>query len=168
MSLGNESTRCRSSTGTGFSLRFRYRADTQTYQPYNKDWIKEKIYVLLRRQAQQASKWKASGEHGGVLTIVFTCVWTCVGGCSMTIYISDEGEEDLNSLLSIKVSFQRCVCGSVNTRPGLWRPLGCALVHTAQAKTLVSPFWLVFNLFGCCHVSRPPAGMQLSDADELE
>ncbi|XP_021563690.1 enhancer of rudimentary homolog isoform X1 [Carlito syrichta] len=33
-----------------------YRADTQTYQPYNKDWIKEKIYVLLRRQAQQAGK----------------------------------------------------------------------------------------------------------------
>uniref|UniRef100_A0A669CTX0 Enhancer of rudimentary homolog n=1 Tax=Oreochromis niloticus TaxID=8128 RepID=A0A669CTX0_ORENI len=32
-----------------------YRADTQTYQPYNKDWIKEKIYVLLRRQAQQAA-----------------------------------------------------------------------------------------------------------------
>lgn len=37
-------------------LPSRYRADTQTYQPYNKDWIKEKIYVLLRRQAQQASK----------------------------------------------------------------------------------------------------------------
>ncbi|XP_037100631.1 enhancer of rudimentary homolog [Syngnathus acus] len=33
-----------------------YRADTQTYQPYNKDWIKEKIYVLLRRQAHQAGK----------------------------------------------------------------------------------------------------------------
>uniref|UniRef100_A0A670HPA3 Enhancer of rudimentary homolog n=1 Tax=Podarcis muralis TaxID=64176 RepID=A0A670HPA3_PODMU len=33
-----------------------YRADTQTYQPYNKDWIKEKTYVFLRRQAQQASK----------------------------------------------------------------------------------------------------------------
>ncbi|XP_026526908.1 enhancer of rudimentary homolog [Notechis scutatus] len=33
-----------------------YRCDTQTYQPYNKDWIKEKIYVLLRRQAQQACK----------------------------------------------------------------------------------------------------------------
>ncbi|EPY79710.1 hypothetical protein CB1_000898013 [Camelus ferus] len=33
-----------------------YRADTQTYQPYNKDWIKEKIYVLLRQQAQQARK----------------------------------------------------------------------------------------------------------------
>ena len=32
-----------------------YRADTQIYQPYNKDWIKE-IYVLLRRQAQQAGK----------------------------------------------------------------------------------------------------------------
>ena len=32
-----------------------YRADTQTYQPYNKDWIKE-IYVLLRQQAQQAGK----------------------------------------------------------------------------------------------------------------
>uniref|UniRef100_A0A8C6W3M0 Enhancer of rudimentary homolog n=1 Tax=Nannospalax galili TaxID=1026970 RepID=A0A8C6W3M0_NANGA len=27
-----------------------------TYQPYNKDWIKEKIYVLLRQQAQQAGK----------------------------------------------------------------------------------------------------------------
>lgn len=35
-----------------------YRGDTQTYQPYNKDWIKEKIYVLLRRQAQQAAKWE--------------------------------------------------------------------------------------------------------------
>ncbi|XP_004393488.1 PREDICTED: enhancer of rudimentary homolog [Odobenus rosmarus divergens] len=33
-----------------------YRADTQTCQPYNKDWIKEKIYVFLRRQAQQARK----------------------------------------------------------------------------------------------------------------
>lgn len=34
----------------------RYRADSQSYQPYNKDWIKEKIYVLLRRQAQQAAQ----------------------------------------------------------------------------------------------------------------
>ncbi|KAB0382606.1 hypothetical protein FD755_004523 [Muntiacus reevesi] len=33
-----------------------YQADTQTYQPYKKDWIKEKIYMLLRRQAQQAGK----------------------------------------------------------------------------------------------------------------
>ena len=32
-----------------------YQADTQTYQPYNKDWIKE-IYMLLRQQAQQAGK----------------------------------------------------------------------------------------------------------------
>ncbi|CAO2586769.1 Enhancer of rudimentary homolog [Lemmus lemmus] len=39
-----------------FFLFLSYRADTQTYQPYNKDWIKEKIYVLLRRQAQQAGK----------------------------------------------------------------------------------------------------------------
>lgn len=39
-----------------FCCCLRYRADTQTYQPYNKDWIKEKIYVLLRRQAQQAAK----------------------------------------------------------------------------------------------------------------
>lgn len=39
-----------------FYFLYRYRADTQTYQPYNKDWIKEKIYVLLRRQAQQAAK----------------------------------------------------------------------------------------------------------------
>ena len=33
-----------------------YRADIQTYQPYNKDWIKEKTYELLPRQAQQAGK----------------------------------------------------------------------------------------------------------------
>ncbi|XP_044800572.1 enhancer of rudimentary homolog [Bubalus kerabau] len=33
-----------------------YRADTQIYQPYNKDWIKEKIYMLLHQQAQQAGK----------------------------------------------------------------------------------------------------------------
>lgn len=34
-------------------------------------------------------------------------VFEPVGGCSMTIYISAEGEEDLNALLSIKVSFQQ-------------------------------------------------------------
>ncbi|CAA9999149.1 unnamed protein product [Nesidiocoris tenuis] len=28
-----------------------YQKGTNTYAPYNKDWIKEKIYVLLRRQA---------------------------------------------------------------------------------------------------------------------
>nr|XP_045015790.1 enhancer of rudimentary homolog [Jaculus jaculus] len=33
-----------------------YRADTQTYQHYNKDWIKEKVYMLLRGQAQQAGR----------------------------------------------------------------------------------------------------------------
>ena len=32
-----------------------YQADTQTYQPYNKDWIKE-IYLLLCEQAKQAGK----------------------------------------------------------------------------------------------------------------
>nr|CAD7428391.1 unnamed protein product [Timema monikensis] len=29
-----------------------YQKSTNTYAPYNKDWIKEKIYVLLRRQAR--------------------------------------------------------------------------------------------------------------------
>ena len=28
-----------------------YQKGTNTYAPYNKDWIKEKIYILLRRQA---------------------------------------------------------------------------------------------------------------------
>lgn len=28
-----------------------YQKSTNTYAPYNKDWIKEKIYVLLRRAA---------------------------------------------------------------------------------------------------------------------
>lgn len=32
-----------------------YTGDTQTYQPYNKDWIKE-IYLLLCEQAKQAGK----------------------------------------------------------------------------------------------------------------
>lgn len=54
-----------------FCCRLRYRADTQTYQPYNKDWIKEKIYVLLRRQAQQAAKWRFC-EGGGVSVVFLT------------------------------------------------------------------------------------------------
>jgi len=28
-----------------------FQKSTMTYAPYNKDWIKEKIYILLRRQA---------------------------------------------------------------------------------------------------------------------
>merc|ERR1712002_273633 len=28
-----------------------FQSSTQTYAPYNKDWIKEKIYILLRKQA---------------------------------------------------------------------------------------------------------------------
>ncbi|XP_036605838.1 enhancer of rudimentary homolog [Trichosurus vulpecula] len=57
-----------------------YRADTQTYQPYNKDWIKEKIYVLLRRQAQQAGKqfkWQPWGVRGGLGKQV--CTACCSG-----------------------------------------------------------------------------------------
>ena len=30
-----------------------YQKSTNTYAPYNKDWIKEKIYILLRRQASR-------------------------------------------------------------------------------------------------------------------
>ena len=30
-----------------------YQRTTNTYAPYSKDWIKEKIYILLRQQAQQ-------------------------------------------------------------------------------------------------------------------
>ncbi|XP_073971086.1 enhancer of rudimentary isoform X3 [Rhodnius prolixus] len=30
-----------------------YQKGTNTYAPYNKDWIKEKIYILLRRQANR-------------------------------------------------------------------------------------------------------------------
>ncbi|XP_076321746.1 enhancer of rudimentary homolog isoform X1 [Tachypleus tridentatus] len=30
-----------------------YQKSTNTYAPYNKDWIKEKIYILLRRQASK-------------------------------------------------------------------------------------------------------------------
>ena len=32
-----------------------YQRSSNTYAPYNKDWIKEKIYILLRRQA---SRWR--------------------------------------------------------------------------------------------------------------
>ena len=32
-----------------------YQKSTNAYAPYNKDWIKEKIYILLRRQAGKAS-----------------------------------------------------------------------------------------------------------------
>ncbi|XP_045147914.1 enhancer of rudimentary homolog [Echinops telfairi] len=33
-----------------------YHTDTHTFQPYNKHWIKEKIYGLLRQHAQQTGK----------------------------------------------------------------------------------------------------------------
>jgi len=32
-----------------------YQRNTNTYAPYAKDWIKEKIYVLLRRQASRGA-----------------------------------------------------------------------------------------------------------------
>ncbi|XP_074596757.1 enhancer of rudimentary [Brevipalpus obovatus] len=28
-----------------------YQSSTNTYAPYSKDWIKEKVYILLRRQS---------------------------------------------------------------------------------------------------------------------
>lgn len=31
-----------------------YQKSTSTYAPYTKEWIKEKIYILLRRQAATA------------------------------------------------------------------------------------------------------------------
>ena len=34
-----------------------YQKGTNTYAPYNKDWIKEKIYILLRRQAARWKSW---------------------------------------------------------------------------------------------------------------
>lgn len=36
-----------------------YQKSTNTYAPYNKDWIKEKIYVLLRRAAGH-NEWNIS------------------------------------------------------------------------------------------------------------
>lgn len=66
--LGQPEGRGKKNVETEFNFWccLRYRADTQTYQPYNKDWIKEKIYVLLRRQAQQAAQWSfwGGGEWG--------------------------------------------------------------------------------------------------------
>jgi len=32
-----------------------YQKSTSTYAPYTKEWIKEKIYILLRRQAAAAT-----------------------------------------------------------------------------------------------------------------
>jgi len=32
-----------------------YQRNTNTYAPYAKDWIKEKIYILLRREASRAN-----------------------------------------------------------------------------------------------------------------
>ena len=30
-----------------------FQKNTSAYAPYNKDWIKEKIYILLRKQAEK-------------------------------------------------------------------------------------------------------------------
>ena len=32
-----------------------YQKSTNNYTPYDKDWIKEKIYILLKRQASKAN-----------------------------------------------------------------------------------------------------------------
>ena len=34
-----------------------YHKSSNTYAPYNKNWIKEKIYILLRRQAGGSTAW---------------------------------------------------------------------------------------------------------------
>lgn len=34
-----------------------YQKSTCTYAPYNKDWIKEKIYVLLKQAAGNTDWW---------------------------------------------------------------------------------------------------------------
>lgn len=114
----------------------------------------------------------------------------------MPIYISDVGEEDLNALLSIKVSFQQSVslpsssslcvipviCKLAQNVSDCGDPVGFTVVHTAQGKTLIFLLLLVCNFFGkiaCCLVSHPcrpmdvfrrsvpRAEMMLSDADYL-
>jgi len=38
-----------------------YQKNSQTYLPYNKDWVKEKIYILLRNQA--GKNWTNVAQH---------------------------------------------------------------------------------------------------------
>lgn len=40
-----------------------YQKSTNTYAPYNKEWIKEKIYVLLRQAAGTTDDASASTAH---------------------------------------------------------------------------------------------------------
>lgn len=40
-----------------------YQKSTNTYAPYNKDWIKEKIYVLLRQAAGTEASGSSSSNH---------------------------------------------------------------------------------------------------------
>lgn len=40
-----------------------YQKSTNTYAPYNKEWIKEKIYVLLRQAAGTTDEPSASTAH---------------------------------------------------------------------------------------------------------
>lgn len=47
-------------------LMFRYQKISNTYAPYNKDWIKEKIYILLRRQAAKAP-WADRFRTGNII-----------------------------------------------------------------------------------------------------
>ena len=63
----------------------RYQKSTNTYAPYNKDWIKEKIYILLRRQASKA-QWaaastapRAGGPHPARVFMCFSS-WEEAGG----------------------------------------------------------------------------------------
>ena len=49
----------------------RYQKSTNSYAPYNKDWIKEKIYVLLRRQAAR-SQWVVDGMPWSVSPVIWS------------------------------------------------------------------------------------------------
>lgn len=40
-----------------------YQKSTNTYAPYNKEWIKEKIYVLLRQAAGTTDEPSGSSAH---------------------------------------------------------------------------------------------------------
>lgn len=65
----------------------RYQKSTNTYAPYNKDWIKEKIYILLRRQAAKANWTSLSLPSNPLLldfsqTILFYFIRSTVGRSS--------------------------------------------------------------------------------------
>jgi len=67
-----------------------YQRSSNTYAPYNKDWIKEKIYILLRRQASRWENQRKNLEKNQRMNLFsFSCTFLFSFCQAYMVWISD-------------------------------------------------------------------------------